>query len=84
MFEMRYPDGAGIHNGTSSAFSRAKIKATVFLPDGPEVPLPFVAGNDFMKVMMWRMQHEDAVGTVIRVESDNPEKAKALIVKAAL
>jgi hypothetical protein len=82
MFEMRYPGGAGIHNGTSSAFTRAKIKATVFLPDGPVVQLPFVAPNEFIKIAMWKAQCGNR-GAVIQVQSDDPDKARDLIIKAA-
>lgn len=90
MFEMSFPDGAGIHNGTSSIFARAGITAKVHLPHGPVIDLPFAAPGDFMRIMKWRHQdypkasgQRNVVGAVIKVESVDPDRAKELILKAS-
>ena len=90
MFEMNFPAGAGIHNGTSASFARAGLTAKVHLPHGPVIDLPFAAPNDFMKVMKWRMHDfpqasgkRDVVDAVIKVETNHPDRARDLIIRSA-
>lgn len=78
-----------IHNQTSALFAQHGITATVQLPNGPSIQLPFSSPMNFMQVMKWRMQDypaatgsKDTTGSPLLVESENLPLAIQLIQQA--
>lgn len=78
-----------VHNQTSALFGQSGITATVHLPHGPSVTLPFSSPMDFMKIMKWKMNDYpaatgggDPVGAPMVVESDQLPEAISLIQQA--